>query len=351
MDLKAEFKRIAEEIDKEILRLLENEKTRQRMGELIIDVYLEKIIDVSRHGKRLRGAFVYFSYLMHGGKNESEILKAAAAIELLHTYALIFDDVQDKAETRRGVETISKYYSHDVNARDKIHFGNSIAIDASVTVYHIALNTLSKLNFDTELLMKCIQYFSEIFIDLSYGQTLDIFGETLLGKVSERYVMKVLYYKTANYTYQNPLFIGAILAGDESNEKDIIDYSNTAGLAFQITDDILGIYGNEEEMGKSATSDIVEGKNTLLVYKAFEKANEEQRKHLLHCLGNQNSSEQDISKFKSIIEETGSLNYAKKVCRKLVDDATVIVNRNPNWNQAGKDFLIWMAEYMINRTH
>ncbi len=156
-------------------------------------------------------------------------------------------------------------------------------------------------------------------------------------------------YKTAKYTFEGPLHLGAILGGaDDKFLNQLSQYAIPAGIAFQIQDDILGIFGDEKKTGKPVGSDIRQGKYTILVAKAFEKANPRQKKILARCLGNKNLTKKDIEDFRKVIIESGSLDYAKNLAMKLVWEAKKELEKI-KMNSETKKFLRGIAEYMIKR--
>lgn len=344
MDLKLQLSTLSQRISIEVSKMLENESNLFQAN-LTLQEYYETILKVSEGGKRLRGILVYYSYLMHGGKNFDEIFKVAAIVEIYHAYILVMDDIQDKADTRRGVETVSKHYKDKSGSE---HFGNSIAINAGITLSHLATRNVAKLNFDDDLKLKFLESMSQVIMEVANGQTLDIFGETEVEHSKEESVMEVYRLKTATYTFEGPMIAGAIFAGKGDNYSQIRDFAFPAGINYQIIDDILGVFGDEESTGKSVKSDIIEGKNTILVSKALENANQEERELLLSCLGNDDLSDQDFNKVKAILISTGSHEYALNLALQYINQAKEALANN-NWEQEGKDFLLALGEYLMSR--
>lgn len=353
MDVKKELEILAPVITKNILDVISAEQARVKGQYDYIDEIWLKIIDLLQGGKRLRGAFLYYSYLMHGGKDKDEALKASVLPELIHLYLLIVDDFQDKCELRRNVSTLNKVYREkhlkEFKKRDPVHFGNSIAVLGGLFVNHLSFNYFSQLNFPLQEKIDAIARINGQIVDVGYGQTLDIFSESM-EEVTEKSVMNILLLKTAKYTYEGPLQIGAILAGaSEADLKILSDYAIPAGMAFQIQDDILGMFGEEEKMGKTANSDLIEGKQTLLIVKALELAGAKGKNFIKQSLGNPDLTSDDVRRVQEIVTECGSLDYAKLMCKNFVAEAKKNLAKSKFKDNVGYEFITGIADYMVNR--
>ena len=185
----------------------------------------------------------------------------------------------------------------------------------------------------------------------AYGQAYDC-SLPKSGDLTEEKVLSLHKAKTAIYTYENPLFIGAILGGMGEEVTDILhEYSMKGGLAFQLQDDILGLFGDEEKTGKSANSDLIQGKSTLLIIKALETGTEEQRESIRKAWGNREASEEEIAGAKKAIMESGSYDHsvsvAKKFAMEAVEEAKKL--RSLGLNDEAVDFIEGVAEYMVDR--
>jgi geranylgeranyl diphosphate synthase, type I len=306
-------------------------------------------------GKRLRGAFVYYSYLMNGGTDLEAILKISAAIEILHAFLLVEDDFMDIAATRRGYPTIHNTYANkhkDLHyKKDSSHFGNAVAVNVGIIGDHLALNTINNSDFPLELRQKAQTRINRQIITTGHGQIHDILNEAR-SDLTEEDILNVLYWKTGIYTYDNPIHVGAIFAGVNGlHLTDLSKYAIPGGVAFQIQDDILGSFGDSGKTGKPDDSDIKEGKQTLLTFKAYEKANKAQKEVLDNVLGNHKASDSDIEEVRKIFINTGALQYSKDKALELVTSAkqALFDSKKDFWVQEGMDFLIGIADYMIDR--
>jgi geranylgeranyl diphosphate synthase type I len=309
---------------------------------------------LNRGGKRIRGALTMTAYKMLGGTDESIARRAAMAIEMLHAYILIVDDIQDRSEVRRGGPTVhidlKNYHEKHHLQDDSQHFGESIAINSLLYGVHSAINVLSELDIDAELRLRAIKNVNDHFIATAHGQSLDIFNE-VVETADENDVDNVLLWKTAFYTFMNPLQLGAILAGGSAKDlKKLEQYSLSAGRVFQITDDILGIFSEESASGKSPLDDIKEGKRTHLTVKALQLAPKADAYFLEQMLGNKQLTQSEFHRCQEIIEESGALKYAQKKSKDSVVDAlTSLSDVDDSWGSNEVEFLQQLVKFLIDR--
>lgn len=308
-----------------------------------------------RGGKRVRASLLYHTYLMFGGKRHKEALRASIFMELLQSYALIHDDIIDSSELRRGGKTIHKIYEqihlYNYEHNDPKLFGTSMAINLGDICNHLAFAHLASLKFPADRLLLAMQHAQDLAGKVFHGQLLDILSESLdLGEVDEKYVLQVHHLKTAVYTFQLPMYIGAILAGASDKDLKTIDkYAVPAGVAFQIQDDILGMFGTEEKIGKPVDSDIKEGKKTLLILKALNNGNDNDRSTILRALGNKNIQPKTIEDVRKIITETGSLDYSNALALDLIEDAIKALQLKKSLMEKHTNFFIDLANYIVKR--
>ncbi len=316
------------------------------------DAYLEIL---NRGGKRIRGALAMTGYYMSGGTDHQMILKAARSLEMIHAYLLIMDDIQDRSVSRRGGTTahvaLGEYHNQKNLSGNSEHFGVSIALNAMGIGNHAAQVTIANLEVAEELRLKALSILNQSVIITAHGQTSDIMNE-VNGEVTMRDVDNVLQWKTAHYTFLNPLTFGQVLAGADCQATDAIrEYALSAGRAFQITDDILGIFGSERASGKSSLDDIREGKRTILTLYALKHAEKADRHFLMQMLGNSELSQSEFEQCKSIIVESGALAYTQSEAEKSVQKAVYsIEHSSQNWPPEQNSFLRGLAQYLLTRT-
>jgi geranylgeranyl diphosphate synthase type I len=297
-----------------------------------------------RPAKRIRGAFTFYGYLLGGGTPTDKVWDAAMGVELVHTALLMHDDFMDRDTVRRGKPTTHVWYKRRYNANE--HFGISMAVNVGDVVLNLGCELVAKTG-NISAIRKMLRGIAET----AFGQAYDM----ILTKVShwrEDDVLTLHQAKTAIYTYENPLFIGAHLAGLPREVFSILrKFSNDGGIAFQLQDDILGVFGEPSETGKSTNSDLLQGKSTLLVLKVLEKGTAAQRRAIGRVWGKRKASWQALHDAKQAIIDSGSLEYNRVLARTLAERAAQTAHqlRNHRLNDAAVDFLQGVAEYMVTR--
>lgn len=346
----AEFKKkVDPEIEKYFERAIKEALERDRD---IADALRHSKKIIMSGGKRARAAFMYYGYLAAGGKDLEKILRASVSIELIHLFLLVHDDIMDQDEKRHGVVTIHEYYKEVSRKlfknKDAKHFGISMAMIIGDMLAASGNQVLYESEFDARLIIRASIKLQRIVSMTLVGQSKDFHIEHR-GKASVGEIIKMYEHKTARYSFEGPLHLGAILGGADDNFLNYLSgYAVPVGIAFQIQDDILGVFGSEKKIGKPVGSDIRQGKYTILVAKAFEKANAKQRKILNDALGNKKLTLKNMDNFKLVITDTGALNYAKNLAMKLVMEAKKELEKI-KMNSDAKIFFSDIADYMIQR--
>lgn len=312
-------------INKKIEELLEKEKNEiieSRIKPVSENLLMQFSDLTTRDSKRVRGAFIWFGYnLINKISTEhiQELLTASASIEFIHSGFLIHDDFMDKDELRRGGKTIHKLYedyhvTRNLSGESK-HFGHSMAINAGDLGLIFGIKTLQDTQFPSQRKSNAVKEMLDGMIQTIYGQSYDLeLSAQASVQVEENIMLNIA--KTAIYTFRTPILIGLKLAGESVEvEKAMSEYSKNAGIAFQIKDDILGLFGESDKTGKSVYSDLVEGKKTILTIKALELCSNEEKKQLYTVLGNKNAEIHQLEKSKLIIRKSGALDYALETCK------------------------------------
>jgi geranylgeranyl diphosphate synthase type I len=303
-------------------------------------------------GKRIRPVLAQVAYEGLGGGDGAVAMRAFCALELLQSYFLIHDDIMDRSDTRRGRPTVHREYSERYRgrARDVDHFGQAMGILAGDAAGQQAILLLAQSGCSAEHTIRALARFGQITLEVCYGQALDmILCERPLGAVSEAEVLRVAECKTARYSVELPLHLGAILAGaDGPALEHLTAYATPAGIAFQLQDDLLGTFGDEARTGKSADSDLLEGKRTLLVLETWRRANSKQRGLLERVLGNASATPEDLGAARDAIEATGARAAVVVRMGQLVAEAKAAL-QGPPLNAGIRDFLSELAEYATSR--
>jgi geranylgeranyl diphosphate synthase, type I len=318
----------------------------------VTGAYLDML---ERGGKRMRGALAMVGYEMCGGTDRQMIVRAATALEMIHAYILIIDDIQDRSKTRRGKPTVHEmladYHRKLKLPGDASHVGVSLALNAALAGGHAAQMLFAGLSVPDELRTKVLGIVNLTMAITAHGQTADIMNE-LVGDVTAQQVERALEYKSAHYSILNPLCVGMVLAGVGCEDTDAVrDYSLHTGMAFQISDDIIGVFGEDKETGKSNMDDIREGKRTLLTVYALEHVSSDDKAFLRAQLGNESLTPEDFGRCRQIIEDSGALDYVKKEAVQHIDAALDCLNTHrARWSKEGVAFLEGLASAMQARS-
>lgn len=349
-----ELQKFTQIFDRYLLELLNIESNYyKQIGPVPLRLLSEIKRMIESGGKRIRPAQLYYSFLGCGGVDKKMALDVATSIELLHTFAIIHDDIIDKSTNRRGHPTVQQhfrdYHKRNKLAGDQEHFSLSQTILAGDLALTLADKALTDIPWKLEIRKDFKKSFDRLRLEVVAGEAMDVYWEYINKIIGEKKVLKILKYKTGLYTSGRPLELGAILAGAPSNtSRKLLKIGTLTGIAFQIQDDILGVFGKEEVIGKSTDSDLLEGKKTLLIAYAFEKADEGQKKILKNTLGNPQASANELKKVREIIKETGALKRSVQKAMTLISKAHSELE-GMELKKEGKEFLLKMAIFMLER--
>ncbi len=325
MKLDQHIKKNKQQIDQELQVFFEQTKHAYDKGAIAVEL-IEAIEKVAMAGgKRLRPLLMGLCYQMYGGKNIGLQYKAGVTLELLHTFMLIHDDIEDGDLMRHGVQTIEAAYLSTLpirNIRKREHVATALAINAGDIAHSLVYNSLADLHIPAEVCVKLMQLVSVKSVWTALGQQYDILAPTQKDITIEN-IRKIGLYKTAYYSFELPLLFGAILSNQTNELEALRKVGQTLGLGFQIMDDILGVYGNSDKLGKPNTSDMREGKKTLLLAYAVQKASKKQQLVIDSIWGNPASDLKQLKQIQSIFETTGALNQTKLLCQQLYEECIV----------------------------
>lgn len=314
-----------------------------KIDPLAVDV-INTLENFLQGGKKIRGTLTVLGYQCVGGKDRKNILPISLAVELMHSSLLIHDDFIDNDLFRRGKPTVHTIYSQ----KHTSHYGASISLMIGDVGFFLSHKLFAQSKFDPNTVQKALLKYEEFLINTGYGEVMDIAFD-FKKDVTWEDVAKVRIYKTAYYTFALPLTLGAILGGADKGQLDaIMKYSEPVGIAFQIRDDILGIYGDSKVTGKSSDSDIREGKKTLLYSKAIDNGNVSERDFLKRWYGNKLIDLKKIEKIKKIIIETKSLEECQMMAADLVTKGKKSTDKITNIDKYRK-VLNGLADYIVGR--
>jgi len=302
-------------------------------------------------GKRLRPLLFILGYMGTGREPYEGVVEASISIELVHDYLLIHDDFMDGDTLRRGQDTVwySLYKWLKGMGVDDQHAAHALAVCAGDLAETYGTEAILEANIPPDKKLALVDLLHRIIEQTGYGQVLDVSLEMLpLSDVREEDVLKVHEYKTSRYTVEGPLHLGATLADGGTLLDVYTKYAIPAGIAFQLRDDIIGVFGDEKVTGKPAGSDIREGKRTLLVVKAYERGTEEQRKRIEEILGKKDLTREELEEIREIIRETGSLEYSQELMERLVGEAKAVIESS-DVVEPTRTILLQLADYMVHR--
>ena len=255
-------------------------------------------------GKRLRPAFCTWAFVAGGGEpDDPSVVGAGAAFEMLHAFALFHDDVMDGSSTRRGQRTVHLDYESRHQAEqwrgEGRRFGEGVAILVGDLAFVYA-----------DLLMSgapaaAISLWHELRIELNIGQYLDVMG-TASGDVLYEGAMRIARLKSGKYTVERPMHLGAALAGRLDLVEPFSAYALPLGDAFQLRDDVLGVFGDQESTGKPVGDDLREGKPTPMLAIAKQRATTQQLT-ILDRIGTRDLSVDEVGEIQRVLIDTGAL--------------------------------------------
>jgi len=262
-------------------------------------------------GKRLRPAFCYWGWRGAGGADTDAIVSAAGALELLHACALIHDDVMDVSDTRRGQPAVHRRFAilhrRQGWSGNPDAFGSSAAILLGDLCLIWADAMVNRAGLPAEALVRAAPVYDEMRVELMAGQFLDLLEQVRGGGSIDR-ALRVARYKTAKYTVERPLHFGATLAAAPVGILAAwTAYGLPLGEAFQLRDDVLGVYGDPATTGKPAGDDLREGKRTALLAAALEAASPAQAALLREHVGDPRLDEDGVAAIREVISDTGAL--------------------------------------------
>jgi len=314
---------------------------------------LKKIEEYSlRPGKRIRGALACFAYdYVSNQTNGKSGVQAAVALELVQNYLLIVDDVMDHSVMRRGKPTIHELYLKEQNHEPKdIHLAHMLAINVGLITQHLVNIVLAQVDEDPSRVQQAILLLHKNIMATGFGQIEDTCQHKGV-KVSEQDIFRKYTLKSGYYTFVCPLQLGVVLAGKDNPEilQEITDFGLAAGIAFQLKDDLLGIFASIKTTGKPNTDDLEEGKYTLLMQYALQHASEEKGQMLANLLGKQHISEVEVQQAQSILEESGAKAYVETKIEEYAAQAKKMIQASTFWSKAAKDTLAGIVTYSIER--
>jgi geranylgeranyl diphosphate synthase type I len=317
----------------------------------------DRLLDFALQGKMLRGCLVALGYALacrEGVPSTPEVaIAAGAAMELFQSGLLVHDDIMDRDVTRRGKATLSSQYAELAaleGSADPVHSGVALGICAGDVAYFLAFEILASLEASPAALRQVIALAARELTAVGVAQMQDVAWGSSHGAVDRADILRMYTFKTSRYTFSLPLMTGGILAGARPHLLDLLEtLGETAGNMFQIRDDELGLYGDEEELGKPVGSDVREGKKTLLHSALLAHASEKERQRLERVFGNRESSEADLAFVRELADAYGVKASVDQVARDLEVKARGLIGRIHTGTEADRQALNDLLDYVMAR--
>lgn len=305
-----------------------------------------------RPGKRIRGSLAAFAY-DHGSQTRygEPGLKLAVAFELIQSYFLIVDDVMDRSATRRGKPTIHELYKQKNSSwANDVHTTNVLAINVGLIAQHLANCAIADIPANPELIQQLFAQLHRSMAGTTFGQVDDL-TQQIGEAVTEQDIMRKYLLKSSYYTYISPLQSGLTLAGvtDPTILKEVHTFGEAAGIAFQLHDDFLGVFGESIKTGKSNLDDLQEGKFTLLIQYALSHAKPNEKDLLLQSIGNNDLTENQAAAVRQILDECGAKSYLAEQTEVYASKAVAILSSSSYWDSASKQALHQLVDFTVSR--
>lgn len=288
---------------------------------------------LSGGGKRIRPVLAMLACQAAGG-DPNDAVEAGVAVEILHNFTLVHDDIMDRADTRRGRETVHRKWDEN------------IAILVGDELMGIAYKTL--LNTEKGDVRAITRIFTDGVIEVCEGQSYDKEFENLPTVTEEQYLMMIE--KKTGWLVAISAEIGAIIGGATAEQRDaLVEYARCVGRAFQVQDDLLDVVADEEKLGKPVGGDIIEGKKTWLLVNALQHAEGEDLA-LLQRVANRTAAQDGlVAKVTQVYDRLGVLDSAReKIAQDTAAAARALQSLEDN---EGRSMLGWLAQMLLERKH
>lgn len=291
----------------------------------ISPVLVKSIRDfISRKGKLIRPILFTAGYLGFAKKEARGLYRSAISLELLHNFMLVHDDIIDKSPTRRGFPSMHMTLNSYLRNYRNIKFnGQDLAIIVGDILYAMALDAFLFIDESAPRKESALKKLIETAIYTGSGQFIELlYGTRKIDEIAREDIYKIYDLKTANYTFATPLCMGATLAGAGKEQLDILfDLGIYLGRAFQIHDDLIGLFGKEQKIGKSNLTDLREAKKTILIWQAYQNSSPSDKSAIKKLMEKKHIGKNDLDDMRGIMSRTRTLEYGLNEINSLVQKA------------------------------
>lgn len=304
-------------------------------------------------GKAFRALAISVGNYLAGGApvgQSAVALDLGVAIELYQSSALVHDDLIDNADTRRNIPAVHKQAETSLGKS----FGMPVAVligDLLLSLNHLATTHAVK-DLPGGDQLRLSDYMARITGEVAWGQYLDVITENRPLNDPDslrRYIYDVVALKSGNYSVMRPLVLGALMNDPEPEFIETLERIGRAwGVAFQMRDDAIGAFGDEDVTGKPTGSDIREGKRTILMALTLSAAGEDDRHFLETTLGNAEATDEDLKRVQQIIRDTGAYEHHENAIKQLVQEGNALVE-NLGMDEDREAALRLLGDLLTNR--
>ena len=321
---------------------------------------LEAIADLLDGGKRLRATFLYWGWRALGGPDDPTVVRAASAMEVFQAAALLHDDVMDHSDLRRGHPTAHRRFAQHHREKgwsgDPDSFGHAAAILAGDLCLNWTDEFFTTSGLPPEALQRARPEFDRMRTQLMGGQFLDMlegargWGDLDLEQRLER-CLTVIRYKSARYSVQQPLLIGADAARVGPRTRSALGrYGAALGEAFQLRDDVLGVFGDPAQTGKPAGDDLREGKHTVLIAHALAQAGPAGAALVEEALGDPDLDEDAVERVREVLVGSGALERTEQMVGRGAERALEELGGTPDLTEEGREALTELVAVCTDRS-
>jgi geranylgeranyl diphosphate synthase, type I len=326
VELPARCRELVRGVDEELDRLVREQRERMVGGDAGVSrpfEELERILGAG--GKRLRPLFCLLGYRAAGARPGGQIVRAASALELLHTFAIVHDDVMDRSRVRRGEPSswieFGEAHRREGMRGDPASYGVASAVLVGDLALILADQSFLESGFPPARLLPALDRYNRMRAEMVAGQYLDVLAANT-GAAGEREARRVAVLKSGLYTVEGPLHIGSLLAGAGPDMLRLLSrYGVPLGEAFQIRDDVLGVFVDPSATGKDRDSDLREGKRTVLLARTLALVSADEGRFIEECLGRPDLSAGDAQRIRSLMEGSGALASTLELIEELTEGA------------------------------
>ncbi len=319
---------------------------------LTTDNFIKDFVSYSKQlmvgGKRLRPYLAYLMYKAYGGNREKTAMKLFVSLEIFHLFALVHDDIMDKASTRRGEKTVHKYIENKITGFGNLnHVANSQAILTGDLLVTWALENFKNQDFENDNFEVARKYFYKMIDEVILGQMLDV--DIATKEIADKNLIdEKTRLKTSRYTCVRPMQIGAVLASIDYKDEEFLEQLGTeVGIAFQMQDDLLAIVGNGNVLNKDVLIDIEEHQHTFFTNYLFENGNSNVIEEFKKYFGKKLTNSEKTAVIK-LLTDSGAIEAGREKILKMLFDAKILID-DSNFDDQTKKLMSELVDMMKKR--